>query len=73
MTGINASRFLFIRTHPVYAAHENISENCGIDGAKQNIQIQLEAGLLSSPAMLTEITGTCSMPALASARRIKPT
>ena len=43
MEGVNASFFLFVRTHPVNTSHEQIPENSAVSSAHQHIEIQLKA------------------------------
>ena len=63
--------FQFVGAHPVYALHKDVSEYRSVDDALDQRKGKLEPGLLSRPLKLAEITGTCSMPAFFSARRIK--
>ena len=62
--------FQFVRTHAIYAFHQDITKYGTVNDTLDQRQCQFKAGLLSSPLKLREITGICSIPAFFRARRM---
>ena len=71
MFPVDDSLFQLVRTHPVYAFHQNISEYSSVNHPFDQRERKLKSGLLSRPLKFAEITGTCSILAFLRARRIK--
>ena len=47
---VYASRYRFVRAHPIDAAHEDIAELSGKGGADQQIGIDMETGIALNSA-----------------------